>query len=247
MQQIKREKNFVMQQIKKDRKVVMQQIKRERNVGSDVIALFPSITADRSAGIIRDKIEESDIKFDSFDMKKGRAYIAINIEELDETQIQRLKYLIPTRASNKGIKPTMASIGKNWDPENQWVFQDTKNTEKEIKMVIGAVVEIAVKILFKNFTYKFGGKFYHQSEGGPIGVRATGAVAQLVMEAWAEQYMKILTDSGVLVQLLSGYVDDGRQVTSVLSPGMRFNKETKKFEFEKPAQIEDRRLVSWIK
>ena len=47
------------------------------------MALFPSITADRTATIVRNKIEESTVEFEGFDMNKGRAYLAINLEYLD--------------------------------------------------------------------------------------------------------------------------------------------------------------------
>ena len=64
------------------------------------------------------------------------------------------------------------------------------------------MVELALIILFTNFTYKFGGKSYHQKCGGPIGVRVTGSASQLVMEDWGVQRY------GLTVFLLSGYVDD---------------------------------------
>ena len=105
--------------------------------------------------------------------------------------------------------------------------------------MIATVVEIALKILFANFTYKFGGKYYHQKEGGPIGVRATGAASTLVMEDWAEVYEEILVKSSVLVLLLAGYVDDGRQITSLLDDGMRYNKEERKFTYYEEAERED--------
>ena len=59
------------------------------------------------------------------------------------------------------------------------------------------------------------------------------------MENWARQYMKILLDSRIEVKLLAGYVDDGRQVTSVLEKGMKFNEESKKFEYCPVAYKED--------
>ena len=95
-------------------------------------------------------------------------------------------------------------------------------TDVEEKMLIGTVVEIAIKILFNNFTYKFGGRYYHQKGGGPIGVRATGAAAQIVMEDWGAKYRSLLEAAGIQIFLLSGYVDDGRQVSTTLEIGTRF-------------------------
>ena len=133
----------------------------------------------------------------------------------------------------------MSSITSNWNPKKQWDFPETEISDREIRVLIATVVEIALKILFANFTYKFGGKYYHQKEGGPIGVRATGAASTLVMEDWAEVYEEILVKSCVLVLLLAGYVDDGRQITSLLEDGMRFNKEEGKFTYNEEAERED--------
>ena len=65
------------------------------------------------------------------------------------------------------------------------------------------------------------------------------AAAQIVMEHWAACYRKILEDSGVKIHLLAGYVDDGRQITSLLPLGMRYDDQIKKFCFSKEAEIED--------
>ena len=92
-------------------------------IGSDVVALYPSLTADRTAKIIRKKIEESDIKFEGFDIEKGRAYLAINREELDEEQRERMKRIIPEKKATTGTRPTMASVGIKWDPQKQWELE----------------------------------------------------------------------------------------------------------------------------
>ena len=208
-------------------------------VGSDVVALFPSIKADTTAKIVMDAIEKSEIQFDGVDYDKARAYVAINIDDIDEDLKQRLGKLIPTRKANTGTRPTMASIGAKWDPKKQWDIEEIELTEKDKKLIIGVVTAIALKVLFNNFTYNFGGKYYHQKAGGPIGVRATGAASELVMEDWAFKYEQILVTSSIAVHLLAGYVDDGRQVTSVISPGHRFLEESGKFEFSQEALQED--------
>ena len=64
------------------------------------------------------------------------------------------------------------------------------------------------------------------------------------MENWARIYRFILENSGILVSVLAGYVDDGRQVTSVLRPGMRFREEVKKFEFCQEGEIEDLKKIT---
>ena len=78
----------------------------------------------------------------------------------------------------------MASITSTWNPKKQWEFPETEITEDDEKILIATVVEIALKVLFNNSSYKFCGRSYRQERGGPIGVRATGAASTLVMEDW---------------------------------------------------------------
>ena len=131
----------------------------------------------------------------------------------------------------------MPSIDRKWNPHKQWEFERVDITKDEERKIIGAVAEVALKVLFNNFTYKFGEKYFHQSEGGPIGVRATGAAAQLVMEHWGGEYRSLLEAAGLQIFMLSGYVDDGRQISSVLKPGMRFVES--QFIFSEEAEKED--------
>ena len=207
-------------------------------VGSDVVALYPSLSKDNTARIVKKKIIESEVEFKGFDTERARAYIKMNTDEVED--LSEIEHLLPERIAKSGTPPTMASITSNWNPKRQWEFPETEVTEREERVLIATVVEIALKILFANFTYKFGGKYYHQKEGGPIGVRATGAASTLVMEDWAEIYKEILVRSCILVLLLAGYVDDGRQITTVLKDGMRYNKEEQKFTYSKEAEDEDR-------
>ena len=96
-------------------------------------------------------------------------------------------------------------------------------TKAEKKQIIGRVCEIAVRTLFTNFVYTFGGQSYLQLIGGPIGARVTMAVARIVMQKWGENFRVFLQNSGMPTPLLKGYVDDGRIVTMVLKMGARFD------------------------
>ena len=203
-------------------------------VGSDVVALYPSIKAENTARIVEKMIRKSEIKFEGFDTKKARAYLRINENDIED--IKNIEHLLPSRISKNGITPTMASITSKWNPETQWKFPDKELSDEETRLIVGAVVAIALKVLFRNFTYKFGGKFYHQQSGGPIGVRATGAASTLVMEDWADMYKDILERAKVEVLMMAGYVDDGRQITTELEKGMEFNIETKAFEYSEEAE-----------
>ena len=73
-----------------------------------------------------------------------------------------------------------------------------------------------------------------------LGQIPTMAASRIVMNDFFENYESILKEAGLLITLLKVYVDDGRQVTSTLRKGMRFNKEERKFSWSEEAEKEDR-------
>ena len=51
-----------------------------------------------------------------------------------------------------------------------------------------------------------------------------------------------MKNSGLKVFLLKVYVDDGRQVTTKLKKGMRYSRETSRFEWNEEAEEEDTKI-----
>ena len=82
-------------------------------------------------------------------------------------------------------------------------------------------------------------KTYQQGEGKPIGQRPTMAASRLVMEEFFEEYKMILTKAGATVTMMKVYVDDGKQISTLLRKGMRFNKDKEEFEWDMIAEEED--------
>ena len=107
------------------------------------------------------------------------------------------------------------------------------------KKVISTVTEIAIIILWEHYCYDFGGETYLQMEGGPVGQRPTMAASRLVMQQFFEDYEAILRTGELEITMLKAYVDDGRQISSMLKKGMRYSKEKKEFIWSKEAEDED--------
>ena len=119
----------------------------------------------------------------------------------------------------------MFNIGLNSKAENiedQWKFPDVFPDSSDLKELAGRVVEIGIRTIFQNATYKFAGKTYHQKSGGPIGYRITMACARVVMQHWGGWYHYSLELSKIEITLLGGYVDDVRQWGSQIRYGFRF-------------------------
>ena len=208
-------------------------------VGNDVKALYPSIKSANTGKIIREALEKSTLEFEGVDLEKALAYVAMNADLTSD--LEDLEHLLPTRKSGRSTKLKISAIDKDWNPNDKFIFKNQEISSQDRRKIIARVVEVAVRALFQNHAYRFGNEYYHQKEGSSIGDRWSGAAAEVVMQDWANQYQKILENSGVSILLLAGYVDDGRQYTSSLPLGSRYNKETRKFEQNQQALIEDTR------
>ena len=153
--------------------------------------------------------------------------------------------IVKKKVANKakaGTTPGMQSDGlkiKMNSESKQWLFLRNKPCKTVIKELMGLVCEIAINVLWKNYCYTFGGKIRIQREGGPIGQRPTMAASRLVIMDFFKKYREILLRSDLKISLLKVYVDDGRQVTSKMRKGMRYDKTEDKFVWRKEAEEED--------
>ena len=202
-------------------------------VGMDVVSLFPSMTADTTGKIVRDRVMKSSMKVEGFRWKKAAIYIRLNRNLASKIPAEVRRYL-PVRRKKQGVEPGMNSEGLKREEgaeEKQWMFTQRKITTQIEKQMMGIVSEIAIKILWRNYCYRFGGETKLQSEGGPIGQRPTMAASRIVMTDFFIKYDQILKKSGLRVFMLKVYVDDGRQVTTKLRKGMRYSREQERFEW----------------
>ena len=62
----------------------------------------------------------------------------------------------------------MASKGlrnKEGNEDTQWIFMGKNPNEQEMKELVSLVLEIAIRILWENYCYDFGGQTSLQTEG----------------------------------------------------------------------------------
>ena len=83
-------------------------------------------------------------------------------------------------------------------------------SENEKKLIIAKVLHKAVLTLFQTHTYTFGGKFFLQKRGGPIGLCSTCCIARLVMVWWDMQLLDILKTCKITLEEKMRYMDDIR-------------------------------------
>ena len=83
------------------------------------------------------------------------------------------------------------------------------------------VMKTAVLAIFKAHTYSFGGKFYHQQVGGPIGLRSTCCIARLVMMWWDDELVRAMERMNIKMVDGARYMDDIRVWLHAIRLGWR--------------------------
>ena len=89
-------------------------------------------------------------------------------------------------------------------------------------MVVATIMKIAVLVLFRTHVYEFGGKFYLQKRGGPIGLRSTCAIARLVMIWWDEKFMSLMASNILTMEEKVRYMYDIRLWMYTIRLGWRW-------------------------
>ena len=199
-------------------------------IGNDVVSLFPNLDSKKTGEIVREEVSRSTMNVEGFNFKLGTRYIYMNKEYTGN--LEKIEGLLPYRLTKPGTKPTMKCKwvnSKEIQEDKDWVYPARQPTMKERRLVMGHVAEIGTRVIFENFCYQFGNKMYHQQAGGPIGARVTMCAARMVMQHWARDYANILLKAGLRVPLLKGYIDDGRQGSTLLRKGMLYDQEKGEF------------------
>ena len=89
-----------------------------------------------------------------------------------------------------------------------------------------------VKLCFEGHVYEFGGVWYQQTKGGPIGLRLSGAVAGLVMIVWDDEVCRLVKENKMVMELWKRYVDDGDTFLEVFEKGWRWEENGMKWALE---------------
>ena len=83
-------------------------------------------------------------------------------------------------------------------------------------------MKLLVEVSFKTHAYTFGGKYYRQSDGGPIGLRSTCAIARVCMAMHSIKWRQRMKSNNITICADGFYVDDGRVFMFPLRAGWRW-------------------------
>ena len=193
-------------------------------VGSDVEALYPSLEDIEVAEICHNAIMNTNVKFTNINYEVGAKYVAMNMTEV-EARISPLRRVLPWRTKTGGARPGVTgegALGPGGKEDKLWTTPDTMPTEVEKRMIVAAVMRIGVIVMMNSHIYTFGGKFFHQKKGGPIGLRATCAVARVTMLDWDRKWMAVLERNNIKLEDQGRYMDDIRAFLHEFKAGWRW-------------------------
>ena len=109
-------------------------------IGSDVCALFPSLTDIEVALICYQAILDSNVKFLNFNYRVASLYIAMHMTE-EEQRRSPLYRVLPRRTTKNGVRPGVTANPKN---EENWMFPEVEKTEFEERLIVAMSIQIGV-------------------------------------------------------------------------------------------------------
>ena len=97
-------------------------------IGSDVSALFPSLTRNNTAAAVRRQTEKADIRWENLDTKWLRLYVYLNKHRLKD--IKKVQHLLPKkRPGRRGVEP---GIGY-FECQRRYLTDEYKKGNKLVK------------------------------------------------------------------------------------------------------------------
>ena len=123
------------------------------------------------------------------------------------------------RTARGGIRPGVSAAPLN---DEKWSFPNVVLTEYEEKLLIATAIQIGVIVMMNTHQYSFNGKTFLQRAGGPIGLRATCAVARVTMNMWDRKFQDILVENNIEMKTGCRYMDDVRIFLLAIKEGWRW-------------------------
>ena len=219
------EEEFLSQQeIKESQKSENKQYNDIVICGADVTSMFPSLKSKSTSKIVFDTAAETEISFEGIDFKEVVTYLAINMSD-HEIKKNKFCHLLPSRKTKRGQKPTItgySAMSAESCHDRHWRYPRLVFTDQEQKLLFAKALEIGTYTLFQNHLYQFGGKIYKQTDGAPIGVRASMSASRVVMGRWDRELHNILVENKLVIRFSFRYCDDLRLVMGSIREGWRW-------------------------
>ena len=196
----------------------------------DVVAMFPSLQHEGVARTCRDEFLESDLDIEDVDTEALGLYLAILYQDRREELVDLgLDQVVQRRRHHKARKiliTTEEVLEPGERTVSKFLSREQVPTREQERLMLALALEQGILATFGQHYYSFGQEVKLQREGGPIGLKISGAVGKVAMLAWVREYQsrmrKATSDLPHMEQYLHQlYVDDNNAIMEELPPGTR--------------------------
>ena len=201
-------------------------------VGStDFKSYYPSLPVHRAAQIVREKIEQSEVKILTDDQELG-LFLASTMTR-QEVESNNLGDVVQERLYKAGAAPGITSreiLSRGPACPTKWKEPRRSPTEEERRKMLGIMVEFSIKLCMEHHFYMHNQRVRRQEEGAGIGLRLSEALGRVFGLDWDDKLLQKLEKLNWKPKMLKRYVDDLNTVVIGVKPGTRYNAAEDKLE-----------------
>merc|ERR1711954_121906 len=140
--------------------------------------------------ILKERIMKSKLKVDGVDWRWVLVYLGLTMTPIDKVE-NRVTGILPRQLNRSGGPPSIKTVEVDQQKERWWYPVSPGDlTSEQKQLLLGCVIEQFARLVFSTHFYEWEGQLFRQVAGGPIGLRATGVVAKIIMDHWAEMVMQ---------------------------------------------------------
>ena len=189
-------------------------------LGADVKTLYPSLCPMGTAEMAAQAVKKTKVSFKGFDFKFLIVYLFLILGATGLKSLG-LNGFIPVKKERNCNSRSL--IGKKNRSMDNWEVDSDQLSEKNKTDMIAAMIKLSTIVLMKTTCYSFGGQVYLQNDGAGIGLRASAALARIVMCTWDQRWSYIMKLWKLPCKLFIRYVDDIRVYVNFIKRGWRWS------------------------
>ena len=156
----------------------------------DVCKMFPNLRAKDVASIVKEEYLRAQL-----DVEVDDAELALFLSiEVSREELERLGLgEVTNKRKRSGGRPILITtkwiVGeRGGQAENLFNEPERRPSAMERRKMFALLLEILVLKVMKNHCYSVNGTNKVQLEGGPIGLKLSGALAKVVMLSWSREF-----------------------------------------------------------
>ena len=120
-------------------------------------------------------------------------FVTVSQQEISD---KGLSEVIPSRVK-KAPRLTINCLQNNEDDDAKWLRASRIPNDNEKKKILALVLATLVDFVMGNHVYKVGDTIHLQTDGGPMGLKLTGAIARVVMMLFDKTYLEKVEQNGM--------------------------------------------------